>query len=189
MGDSNIMYIDLGPKIREARKAKKLTIASLARMSEVSEGMISQIERNMVVPSAVILWKLSKALDRSISYFFGEEGLADDVVLCRKGEHKRIDRSNEKGYFELLTPKGKRQIEMIKVVIFPGNTNISSPVVHTGEECGIVIQGKLTVEVNNKKYYLEEGDSIQFDSNMPHEYLNESDKVSISIWAEQPYTW
>lgn len=191
MGGANVdMYIDIGTKIREVRKAKKLSIAALSRLSDVSEGMISQIERNIVVPSAVVLWKLSRALDRSVSYFFGEEGLEDNVVLCKKGEHKRIDRSNGKGYFELLTPKGKRQIEMIKVIIYPGEENIkNNSVMHTGEECGIVIQGKLTVEVSNKKYYLEEGDSIQFDSNLSHQYLNESDDLSISIWAEQPYTW
>jgi len=184
------MNFDIGTKIREVRKAKKLSIAALSKLSDVSEGMISQIERNIVVPSAVVLWKIARALDRSVSYFFGEESLEDNVVLCKKGEHKRIDRSNEKGYFELLTPKGKRQIEMIKVIIYPGASNDkNNPVMHTGEECGIVIQGKLTVEVSNKKYYLEEGDSIQFDSNLPHQYLNESDELSESIWAEQPYTW
>ena len=183
------MNFDIGTKIREVRKAKKLSIAALSRLSDVSEGMISQIERNMVVPSAVVLWKISRALDRSVSYFFGEESLEDNVVMCKKGEHKRIERSNKKGYFELLTPKGKRQIELIKVVIYPGGSKDNTPVVHTGEECGIVIQGKLTVEVSNKKYYLEEGDSIQFDSNLSHQYLNESDELSVSIWAEQPYTW
>lgn len=184
------MNFDIGTKIREVRKAKKLSIASLSKLSDVSEGMISQIERNIVVPSAVVLWKIARALDRSVSYFFGEESLEDNVVMCKKGEHKRIERSNEKGYFELLTPKGKRQIEMIKVIIYPGDSNgKNNPVMHTGEECGIVIQGKLTVEVSNKKYYLEEGDSIQFDSNLPHQYLNESDELSVSIWAEQPYTW
>lgn len=183
------MSIDLGKKIRESRKAKKLSISVLSKKADVSEGMISQIERNTVVPSAVVLWKIAMALDKSVSYFFGEEGLGDDVVLCKKGEHKRIERSSGFGYFELLTPKGKRMIEMIKVVILPGDERECSTITHVGEECGFVIIGKLTVEVNGNKYFLEEGDSIQFDSNIPHRYLNESDKECISIWAEQPYTW
>lgn len=183
------MNFDLGIKVKEIRKGKKLSIASLSKMSGISEGMISQIERNTVVPSAVVLWKIAMALDRSVSYFFGEESLEDDVVLCKKGEHKRIERSGESGYFEMLTPKGKRQIELIKVSILPNNEKYNKPVMHAGEECGIVIEGKLTVEVNNKRYYLEGGDSIQFDSTLPHCYINESDKECISIWAEQPYTW
>lgn len=183
------MSINLGSKIKDARKAKKLSISVLSKKCDVSEGMISQIERNNVIPSAVVLWKIAMALDKSVSYFFGEEGLGDDVVVCTKGEHKRIERSSGYGYFELLTPKGKRLIEMIKVVILPGDESNCSPLTHVGEECGFVISGKLTVEVNNKHYYLEEGDSIEFDSNIPHRYINESDEVCISIWAEQPYTW
>lgn len=183
------MNIDLGTKVRECRKAKKLSISVLSKKADVSEGMISQIERNNVVPSAVVLWRIAIALDKSVSYFFGEEELGEEVVLCKKGEHKRIGRSSGYGYFELLTPKGKRIIEMIKVVIFPGDERECTTLTHAGEECGIVTSGKLTVEVNGNKYYLEEGDSIQFDSNIPHRYLNESDKESISIWAEQPYTW
>jgi transcriptional regulator with XRE-family HTH domain len=180
---------DFGIKIKEVRKSKKLSIASLSKLSGVSEGMISQIERNTVVPSVIVLAKIAKALDQSVSYFFGEESLKDNIVLCKKGEHKKIERSNKRGYFELLTPKGKRQIELIKVVIYPGIDGNNDPAVHSGEECGIVIQGKLTVLVNQNKYYLEEGDSIQFDSNLPHCYINEGEIESISIWAEQPYTW
>ena len=180
---------DFGIKIKEVRKAKKLSIASLSKLSDVSEGMISQIERNTVVPSVIVLAKIAKALGQSVSYFFGEESLEDNIVLCKKGEHKRIERSSNRGYFELLTPKGKRQIELIKVVIYPGIDGNNDPTVHSGEECGIVIQGKLTVVVNQNKYYLEEGDSIQFDSSLPHCYINEGETESVSIWAEQPYTW
>nr|WP_300093944.1 cupin domain-containing protein [Sedimentibacter sp.] len=183
------MDYDFGAKIREVRKSKKLSIAALSKLSGVSEGMISQIERNTVVPSVIVLAKIARALGRSISYFFGEENLEDNIVLCKNGEHKRIERSNKRGYFELLTPKGKRQIELIKVVIYPGIEGNNDPVSHSGEECGIVIKGNLTVLVNQKKYYLEEGDSIQFDSNLPHCYINEGDGDCISIWAEQPYTW
>lgn len=183
------MSIDLGSKVKEARKTKKLSISVLSKKCDVSEGMISQIERNNVVPSAIVLWRIAMALDKNISYFFGEEGLGDDVVVCKKGQHKKIDRIRGTGYFELLTPKSKRLIEMIKVVIFPGEEIDSKPITHVGEECGYVISGKLTVEVNGNNYYLEEGDTIEFDSNIPHRYLNESDEECISIWAEQPYTW
>jgi transcriptional regulator with XRE-family HTH domain len=188
-GAGCIMNYEFGAKIKEVRKSKKLSIAALSKLSGVSEGMISQIERDTVVPSVIVLAKIARALGRSISYFFGEENLEDNIVLCKKGEHKKIERSNKKGYFELLTPKGKRQIELIKVVIYPGVEGNNSPVSHSGEECGIIIKGNLTVQVNQKKYYLEEGDSIQFDSNLPHCYINEDAEECISIWAEQPYTW
>lgn len=183
------MNFDFGTKIRNIRKSKKMSIAELSKNSGVSEGMISQIERNTVVPSAVVLAKIARSLEKSVSYFFGEENLEDSIVLCRKGEHKRIERHNNFGYYELLSPKGKRSIELIKIVIYPGKEKNHETTIHKGEECGVVIKGKLTVEVNNKKYYLEEGDSIEYDSDLPHRYINESDEECVSIWAEEPYTW
>lgn len=183
------MNFDFGPKIRDIRKTKKMSIAKLSKLSGVSEGMISQIERNIVIPSVVILAKLARSLDRSVSYFFGEESLDDSIVLCRKGEHKRIERSNGMGYYDLLSPKGKRRIDLIKIVMYPGKEKNNDTVSHSGEECGYVIKGKLTVEAGSKKYYLEEGDSIEIDSSIPHRYINESDDECISIWAEEPYTW
>lgn len=184
-----MLNFDFGTKIRDVRKSKKMSIEKLSNLSGVSKGMISQIERNIVVPSAVILAKIARALDRSISYFFGEEDLDDSVVLCRKGEHKRIERSNGKGYYELLSPKGKRQLDLIKIVISPGKERNNNAVTHSGEECGYVIKGKLIVEVCNKNYYLEEGDSIEIDSSLPHRYINESNDECITIWAQEPYSW
>lgn len=63
------MNIDVGSKIRSLRKSKNISISTLAKNSDLSTGLISQIERNMVVPSIVAMWKISKAFDINIGYF------------------------------------------------------------------------------------------------------------------------
>ena len=45
------MEILIGAKLKHLRTEKKLSIAELSRLSDVSTGLISQIERDLVVPS------------------------------------------------------------------------------------------------------------------------------------------
>ena len=73
------MELMIGGKLKQLRLDKKLSIAELSRLSDVSTGLISQIERDLVVPSVTSLWRLAKALDTNINYFFYEEarGAAD----------------------------------------------------------------------------------------------------------------
>lgn len=183
--------LDIGGKIRGERKRQRVSIAILSEQSGVSKSMISQIERNLAIPSSVVLWKIAKVLGKSISYFFGEEDLVESVVMVKQGDHGTIQRDSKKnnGYFELLSPKDKREIDLLKITIEPGGKSKSELITHDGEECGYVIKGRLTVKTQGKDYYLEEGDSIQFDSKIPHMYANESDEECISIWAMQAYKW
>lgn len=58
-----------GSRLRELRKNKNISIAELSKLSDVSTGLISQIEREMVIPSVVSIWRLAQALDTNINYF------------------------------------------------------------------------------------------------------------------------
>ena len=62
--------IDVGLKIRNLRKSKNLSIANLSEYTGLSAGLISQIERNKVVPSIKVMWKIAKELNVNIGYFF-----------------------------------------------------------------------------------------------------------------------
>ncbi|MBR5122746.1 MAG: cupin domain-containing protein, partial [Anaerotignum sp.] len=55
-----------------------------------------------------------------------------------------------------------------------------------GEECGYVLKGELTVHLGSKQYVLHEGDSIYFDCNTPHKYVNNGEEDCVSIWAMTP---
>lgn len=88
--------------------------------------------------------------------------------------------------YELLSPDLNRKIEFLYITIKPGDYSSKDLVTHEGEECGIVIKGRLMVKMKDKEYILEEGDSIYFDSTIPHKYINIGDEECISIWAMTP---
>lgn len=180
------MEIDIGSKIKELRKEKNISIADLSKLSGVSAGLISQVERNAVNPSVATLWKISKSLNVSIGYFFDEEPAPVFNPIVKKDKRKRIVTSDTIATYELLTPDLNRKIEFLYITINPGDSSRTGLINHDGEECGIVIKGKLMVKTKDKEYILEEGDSIYLDSTIPHRYINIGEEECISIWAMTP---
>lgn len=180
------MEINVGEKIKELRKEKGMSIADLANKSELSPSLISQIERNMVTPSIASLWKIAQSLQVSVGYFFDEETKDITNPVVKKDKRKKIIASNNNAIYELLSPDLNRKIEFLYITIKPGDYSTKDFVTHEGEECGIVIKGKLMVKMKDREYILEEGDSIYFDSTIPHRYINIGDEVCESIWAMTP---
>lgn len=181
--------IDIGIQIRSLRMAHKKTIAELSEETGLSTGIISKIERNLVVPSVISLWKIAGVLGVSIGSFFEQEDKKSRTVV-RKSERKKIITQNSNAYYELLSPDLNRKIEFLMITIEPGqSTSISEKLSHDGEECGIVIKGCVLVKLEEEEYLLNEGDSIYFDSSRKHIYMNVGDEVSISIWAMTPPTF
>lgn len=174
----------LGEKVRELRQRKKISIEQLSEMTGLSKGMISQIERDKTGPSVTTLWKICKALNVTMNYFFDDLHEYDPIV--RKNERKKIQLKNANRTYELLCPDLTKSIEMLMIEIEPGQYSTEELISHEGEECGIVIKGSLRVLWGDKQYDLNEGDSIYLDSTTPHRYLNIGDEKSVSIWAMSP---
>lgn len=177
--------MDLGIKIRELRKAQDLSISELAEKTELSTGLISQIERDMVCPSVDSLWKISKALNVSIGYFFTDDKNGKEPIV-RKNERNSIKMAISNNVYELLSPDLNRKIEFLHITLEPGDASNDKLISHAGEECGIVISGRLMIKYGNNEYILEEGDSIYLDSTIPHRYVNAGESTCVSIWAMTP---
>lgn len=174
----------LGEKIRKLRKEQKISIEKLAQMSGLSTGLISQMERDITIPSVGSLWDVAKALNVHINYFFDE--YEDKNPIVRKNERKKIIIPNSNVTYELLSPNLNNKMEFLMVEIEPGMCSSDEQICHEGEECGYMIQGSMKVKWGSKEYILNEGDSIYFDSTVPHRFVNIGDKVAISIWTMTP---
>src|SRR5262249_35843913 len=92
--------------------------------------------------------------------------------------------------YELLTPDVHRQLEVIDVVLPPHmSSNREQPFSHDGEECGVLLSGRLEVHLGDETYVLEAGDSIYYESMIPHWYENPGDEPAHSIWIITPPTF
>lgn len=178
--------INISSKIKDLRKQKGLSIAKLASIAGISPGMISQIENGKVIPSIAVMWKLTQALDVSIGYFFDEKEVLPFNPVVKKEARKKLLIGKNKREYELLTSDLNRKIEFLKITLEENSSSSDGFVQHEGEECGYVLKGTLTVYIKEQKFILEEGDSIGFDSTLPHRYHNAGKGQCISIWAMTP---
>lgn len=177
----------LGHEIRGLRKARGMTLASLAAASGLSIGYLSLLERDLATPSIKALHAVSRALAVTISWFFEAgavpEGERDFVV--RRTRRRRLDFSS--GIVdELLSPHLNGSLELLSSRFPGGATSGEEPYTHAGEEAGLVVRGRLELWVDGRLFMLQAGDSFGFPSTLPHRYRNpDSDEAEV-VWAITP---
>jgi len=167
-----------GSKIRQLRMEREYSLKVLAEKAGVSTSIISKVERNNVDPSITLLYKICNGLDVSITELLGESTNSSSVL--RKEDRNVVDFPKSK--YEFLTPIHNGELEMIQIILEAGQSD-KKLVSHAGEECGVVLKGDMTVILDQQEHILHEGDSICFNSQIPHRFINHTEKQSISIWS------
>jgi transcriptional regulator with XRE-family HTH domain len=189
--DPTILQSDLGEQIRRLRLERGFTLEELAATSGCSLGSLSQLERGKGNPAFFTLVKVAHALDVPVARLLHVEHSTSPVV--RRGEGRQLNphpMSDESAStYELLTPDLDRALEVIRYEIPPGISTEATPFVHRGEEVGIVLAGVQEVHVNGVTYTLYPGDTISFQSSLPHWFRNPGDETLVGICICTPPTF
>ncbi|QNE35590.1 helix-turn-helix domain-containing protein [Leifsonia shinshuensis] len=182
----------IGDTVRARRKARGLTLSAMTERTGLSTAIISQIERGLANPSFTTLAQLAHGLDIPVGELFAQQPVSRSPVV-RKSERRdllsTVAEARGRTVFELLSPDLHGTLEAIWVETPPGHDSSGTPFTHRGEEFGLIISGRKEVYVDGEQYVLEEGDSITFNSTVPHWYKNTSDEVCRAIWVISPPSW
>ena len=180
--------MELGSTIRRLRKEKLLTLKDVAHMTNLTESLLSQIENNKAQPSIASLMAISKALNTPIAYFFDQDDNQAASPVLRSSERPVVHTKSGITYFLLTQNVEETQIEMLYAE-YEKDSSTEVMHSHTGFECGIVLEGKLEVRLNEDRYILNRGDSITIPSAQPHDVINIYDGPSTAIWVNNPPTF
>jgi transcriptional regulator with XRE-family HTH domain len=171
-----VKSLHIGKKIRELRKKGGLVLQDLSDRTGLSKPLLSQIEKEVVSPPIATLLKISKALNTNISFFFQNDGPEEKVVVVRKDESKVIDSRyfgrEESGYYyeALAFKKPKKYMEPFLVEFKRKRVDQLSYFSHDGEEFIYLLEGTLEFRTEGQQYILQPGDSLYFESSIPHAY-------------------
>jgi transcriptional regulator with XRE-family HTH domain len=177
----------LGERIRHFRLERGLTLDQVASQASLSKAYISQIENDRANPSLTSLRAVMAALDLPMSALFdGEPTSESAVTVVRRGSRKRISIPESSMTYELLSPDAQHDVEFIMTSAEPGEGTGSNPIIHRGQECGLVLKGTVKLWIRTEEHVLEEGDSYYLESNVPHRWENIGDTVAELIWAVTP---
>ncbi len=182
---------NVGTEIRRLRNIRKLTLDGLSRATGLSVGYLSQVERNKSSPTVKALFDISHALGVTINWFF-HEGATDERAGDRfivRSERRRSIRYDTGIVDELLNTQAVKSFEFLMSTFPPGFTFQDEPYSHDGEECGLVIKGRLNIQIDGIEYQLGEGDSFSFPSSLKHRYTNPGEEETRVIWCTSPPTY
>ncbi len=181
----------LGERLRQLRKRRHMTLATLAEGCGLSIGYLSQIERDLAEPSINALFSIAHYLGVTVQWFFSGEDHAipaeERSYVIRRPNRLRV--AFEQGIVdELLTPQMSLALEMIQSHMPPGS-EVGQAYAHEGDEVGLVISGQLELWVGERYFLLQAGDSFSHSSREPHRYRNPGPGDTVVVWAITPPTY
>jgi DNA-binding XRE family transcriptional regulator/quercetin dioxygenase-like cupin family protein len=169
--------IKIGEKIRGLRIARGLSVADVAHRSGISESTIHSIEGHLVSPPLGNLVSLARVFEVPVGDFFGDGG-DSPYCIVRSSDRKTVSRFNSTdgtaggyNYESLGHHKKNRHMEPFLVTLSPVEASQVEPNQHIGEEILFVLEGQVEVRLLDRTEILGPGDSIYYDSTMPHVVL------------------
>lgn len=178
--------MNIGFKMREIRTKKNMSLKELADLSNCTPSFISQIERDIANPSINTLKRISEVLQVPLISFFEEPTHQKEDYIVKKSNRTKLRSPSEKSEIYLLTPSHiDKNIEMHMITIEPGGRS-DELYVNEAEEVGYILEGTLTLLLDNDRYQVEAGDSIYFSGGIPHGWLNESNSTVVTLWTASP---
>ena len=176
----------VGEKIKSLRESQSISMEELAQRSGLAIEQIERIENNIDLPSLAPLIKIARVLGVRLGTFLDDQD-ENGPVVCRKSEAKdsisfsnnAIHSRKHMEYHSLSKSKADRHMAPTDDSDFV----LSS---HEGEEFIMVMEGTMEISYGKNTYLLEEGDSIYYDSIVPHHvhaYEGQAAKILAVIYT------
>lgn len=156
--------------IRKARSEKKMSLENLAALAGLTKGYLSKIENSDKAPPLSTLSKIASALNLDVGGLISQELYVpenDQICIVRSGEGKKLQSGNLDGYHYEMLALQKSGRNMEPYLLRPA-INEKTIFTHEGEEFMYTLEGIHELIYGEEKYTLKKGDSVYFDSIVPH---------------------
>jgi transcriptional regulator with XRE-family HTH domain len=177
----------IGADVRALRKARGTTLRQLSAAIGRSVGWLSQVERGCSEPSVRDLGLIADHFGVSISIFFRSASKRpEEQGIVLRAEDRVPIGSRESGLVEeLLSPALSGSFEMIRSTFAPKSESGGRRAAQDREDGGVVVSGRLTLEINGVAFDLGPGDSFQFAGGA-YAWRNPGDKEAVVVWIVSP---
>ncbi len=163
---------EMAGRIKDLREIVGLTTSEMALKTGITEDDYIACERGESDLNFAFLYRCAQALNVDVTDIIeGKSPRLVGYVVTRNGEGQEIQKAHGMTYFNLASAFKNRIAEPLYVLSEYDEKAQSQDIeltTHEGQECDIVISGTLKVQVGEHIEELKEGDSIYYDSSMPH---------------------
>ena len=170
----------ISSNLKEIREQRNLSLDQLAELTGVSKSMLRQIETGRSSPTIATIWKIANGLRLSFTTLVSKRrpdvaimDFKEATPLTAKSEHYRL--------FPLIPFDPEHGFEIYHVEIDPGTTYDGEPHKGNVEEYVFLLQGRLEITVEDKKYAVKANQLIRFVADRPHKYYSAGEEMVSAI--------
>ncbi|MFC8501812.1 helix-turn-helix domain-containing protein [Pedococcus sp. NPDC057267] len=172
---------EIGARIRGLRNRRGQTLKDLATETGVSVSMLSMLERGVASASIGTLVSVASALGVHMYDLFDRPAPLDVSPVTRL-EDQAVGVTREGAARRVALYDAVSGVELAINTYAAGSASSPAPTHHRGREFGVVIAGRLEVELGGEVHRLEPGDAVAYPSTSPHRIHNPSVEESIAVW-------
>lgn len=156
--------LELGPRLRAAREARKISVRSLAQRTGFSPSFLSQVELGQSSPSLASLQRICDALELDLPDLLKAETKRASPIV-RRAEREAVRSEWSKASAASLLPDGSdERFGALLLSIDPGGRTGAWPTRHGTKEMAYCVRGRVHLRLDEAEYELSSGDSAVIDS-------------------------
>jgi transcriptional regulator with XRE-family HTH domain len=186
---SNAFVAAIGNRLRILRHERRMTLLELAAATDLSPSTLSLVERGRTTPSIHSIIAIANALNVTISDLISTDQSDEERIVVRASDQPFMNTA-QNVMRRVLREDRSRGISLAIDEYEPHAGSSLKSGDHSGFEYDFVLEGILTVELDNMTYKLRAGDLIAFESGRPHRFWNNGAKrvrtLSINLKGNTP---
>lgn len=156
--------LKIGPKLREAREAREISVRSLAQKTGFSPSFLSQVELGQSSPSLASLQRICNALEIEMPDLLRDSSRAHRTPVLRRSERESIRSDWSKASAESLVPSGSNEsFSAMLLSMDAGGRTGALPSRKGSHEFAYCIRGQVQLKLGDQTFELSRGDSVVVD--------------------------
>ena len=172
MQEITLKIKEIASRIRELREIQDISILEMAKLTGVTESEYVDCENGKSDLNFAFIYRCANALKVNVTDII--EGYSPNLksyTVTRAGSAPQVGHAHGMTYYSLASAFRSKIAEPLYVVSKYSEQAQSMPMdltTHNGQECDLIIEGNLLVQIGNHTEVLGPGDSIYYNSDTPH---------------------
>ncbi len=180
--------VKVGNRVRELRKAKKVTLVELSKQTGIAQATLSRIETGTMIGTVESHQKIAEALGLGLAELYAPlDRRYQEIVKTSKDTPRKALHQTKGCHTELLTQEVTKKKISPLLVTLSGNSKSAQEQNDRGVEKFIwVLEGDVDAVLEKETYALKTGETLYFDASLPHRFVNPKAKPSKLFVAVSP---
>lgn len=180
--------MNIGEKIRNLRKSKRMTLKNLSEASSVALATLSRIETGAMTGTVKSHQKIASVLGISISQLYGDMKIENRPVEFQSIKNRTdLFIHNDKASYHMLTSYvlSKKMMPVV-LKISPGGATSPEELPKESEKFIYILKGECKIYAGADNYTLKKAETLYFDASLRHYFENTGNEEAHLICITTP---